>query len=279
MSMSDKNFNKVCSPKLTLSCRRQGAAFSLVELLVVISIIVLLLSLLMPALRNARRGAEAAGCYSNLKQITAAALMFSADHNGMIVRPRPNGASTFYGSSSVWPNELASYLGMKRVKQSEADGDPVVQSVVTCPTQFRLKPQYTTYGQNGRHDGFGLRGVDPSKARKSQKRITMAVVLGPSAGGVDRWPISASTLPYFMDGSPHGSSNANGLWQLWRLAYHEGSCYERTFPHNGACQMSFFDGSVRKTYTEQEMWKGGWDSKYAMKYASGYKIGESRAAF
>jgi len=48
---------------------RQSRAFTLVELLVVISVIGLLMGILMPALRNARGTANRAYCMTNLRQI------------------------------------------------------------------------------------------------------------------------------------------------------------------------------------------------------------------
>ncbi|MEN6383961.1 MAG: prepilin-type N-terminal cleavage/methylation domain-containing protein [Phycisphaerales bacterium] len=59
--------------------------FTLVELLVVISIIAVLLSVMMPALSKAREGARSTVCKTNLKQITLAASLWSEEHGGYVV--------------------------------------------------------------------------------------------------------------------------------------------------------------------------------------------------
>jgi prepilin-type N-terminal cleavage/methylation domain-containing protein/prepilin-type processing-associated H-X9-DG protein len=81
------------------------AAFTLVELLVVIGIIAVLVGLLMPSLTKAREQAKKAQCLSNLKQIGAAVNMYAVENRGQVpvrlfnyVTPLKNGldaTSTF----------------------------------------------------------------------------------------------------------------------------------------------------------------------------------------
>jgi prepilin-type N-terminal cleavage/methylation domain-containing protein/prepilin-type processing-associated H-X9-DG protein len=80
--MADRNRCNGCVGR-----RRDRQAFTLVELLVVIGIIALLITILLPALGQARRKAQAVACMSNIKQIYTAMQMFAQDNKGQLPRP------------------------------------------------------------------------------------------------------------------------------------------------------------------------------------------------
>ena len=69
--------------KVNHTLRKQHtAAFTLIELLVVIAVIALLMGVLMPALRAARRQAQGAVCQAQLKQWTLCYEFYTGDHEG-----------------------------------------------------------------------------------------------------------------------------------------------------------------------------------------------------
>src|SRR5438552_9309988 len=59
-----------------VAARRSGAAFTLIEILVVVAIIALLIAILLPSLRKARENAQGVVCASSVRQLTAAGLMW-----------------------------------------------------------------------------------------------------------------------------------------------------------------------------------------------------------
>src|SRR5205814_163150 len=66
--------------------KRDRAAFTLVELLVVIAIIALLIAILLPVLSKVKRKAQSVACASGEKQIYMAMLMFANEHKGHLPR-------------------------------------------------------------------------------------------------------------------------------------------------------------------------------------------------
>jgi len=74
---------------------KSNRGFALIELLVVIAIIAILAAILFPVFARAKENARRVGCWSNLKQVCQACLMYAQDYDEML----PAGTNTQYWSN------------------------------------------------------------------------------------------------------------------------------------------------------------------------------------
>ena len=77
-------------------------AFTLLELLVVISIVMILASILLPALKKTKETSSRILCASNMKQISLGSAMYADDKSGWL----PLG-----GTTGEWRNDVYNYVG------------------------------------------------------------------------------------------------------------------------------------------------------------------------
>ena len=95
-------------PRYTLragTARGPGAAFTLIELLLVIAIIIILAALLVPALASVQAKGKRTVCLDNLKQAALSFQMYTADNDGKLAQnyplPEPVNDSWVLGNMKV----------------------------------------------------------------------------------------------------------------------------------------------------------------------------------
>jgi prepilin-type processing-associated H-X9-DG protein len=98
-------------PFQSTCCGRPYTAFSLIELLVVMSVIVVLLAMLMPVLRDVRLNAATQKTVSNLKQLQAANTMYASANDGRYVPAQING--DWAGGMWFQNDGFLKYLGLR----------------------------------------------------------------------------------------------------------------------------------------------------------------------
>jgi prepilin-type N-terminal cleavage/methylation domain-containing protein/prepilin-type processing-associated H-X9-DG protein len=154
--------------------KARRAAFTLVELLVVIGIIALLISILLPSLSRAREQGNAVKCLSNLRQLGMAFVMYTNANKGALPADAPNNKDQ--------PEDFVHWETGRNLEESALGpywGKPFPASLLICPTddvnnRERVKKggYRFSYVMNGYVSSITGSGIS---AANSIKRINQAI--------------------------------------------------------------------------------------------------------
>jgi prepilin-type processing-associated H-X9-DG protein len=211
--------------KKILNIKKYAMSFTLLELLIVIAIIMLLASILMPALSKAQGMARRTLCSGNLKQINTAYLSYAFDNNDITI-------SAIYGGSCLrWESSLieCGYLPNNYYPQPLNGYGYHMTKIMLCPG---LQNPITLAGAIGKRSDYGLNYVTCQRwdsviwnytSSRLKKISPRAVVFG------DRYDFPKADQPAF--GAPS-------------LIYVYGTVYPLGMHHGGGSNLSFIDGHI-----------------------------------
>jgi len=144
--------------------RHAGRGFTLIELLVVVSIIALLISILLPAMRSARRQAKAVRCLANFKGLETAHWAYMLSNNGNFINVGLAHGGVDGDEQVAWINTLERYYGNSLLARSPADRSPhwgPFPKGKPIPAATHEQRRRTSYGVNNFLCDVAQNGLNP----------------------------------------------------------------------------------------------------------------------
>lgn len=216
---------------------RKTKAFTLVELLVVISIIAVLLGVLVPALSNARKSSKQLVCANNLKQIYAAFVAYANQNSDIIIKA----GEILHTKNSqellaLWHIVLLPYVGEK------FEGDILEETFSKLWFCSEDKDPYPQGYKNNPHNGMTSYALNGYYGNANGVEIK----LGP--GGGFKFSQVHGSSDCMMMGETSYASQFYDIESLKTIAYNlsRDGHHRMTsgFYHKQSMNISFVDGHI-----------------------------------
>lgn len=207
--------------KMKTRCKGGAHGFTLVELLVVISIIALLITLLTPGLQRARDSATATVCRSNLRTTGMAHLEFAMDHRGlMFPRDIHNDYMIDFGETPPQRSNWVRWLHRRGYLPGRFE-EPNKLKTLFCPLNFPSGEREATHS-------YGLRAWNGTRATLD-RGLQMSLVEAPARF-------------FTLVDSIHFTSGVQ--WYTVQQSVGSNAIHLR---HGGMANTYYLDGSVKAT--------------------------------
>jgi len=276
-----------------VSDERRHRAFTLIELLIVVSIIALLAAILLPNLRRARDQARAVACRSNIRQLHLANSSYALENNDLYVPAASDMVNGFGGRHRWHGTRLADAVDPDPVRNTfDPELGPLAGALLdgaikACPqrTEFVTSGAanafeagcggygYNLYGIGGRFYAAGWSAAQVGQGAPFQlgwwtsrvQNPAQVVMFTDTAYRVQSGPsgsylieYSFSEPPWSVEATPQGPHERAGEPALWWL-----STPSIHFRHAGRTNVAWCDGHVsgEKLSTDKvgsRQWQLGW---------------------
>jgi prepilin-type N-terminal cleavage/methylation domain-containing protein/prepilin-type processing-associated H-X9-DG protein len=262
-------------------------AFTLIELLVVTAIIAVLISILLPSLGAARRGARTIKCASNLHQVAVGWTLYAQDNRDVVVSGRPaklDGDNTYFVGNGRkyrprWFVSLGAAVSIFAFDQpsSEDVHQNVDNPLLVCPeVSGWTSERNSSFGYNFQFLGNTRRTRDKSRYIRFPVllhaiRGAETVVCADSLGTAAEYP-AAKRAAYRRDGSADLMAEGNHGYMLDppRLTSTSDTCDDnapgiRGGPHNrhaARTNFAYGDGHVSAQKPESVGYVRAGDGSY-----------------
>jgi len=237
-------------------------AFTLIELLVVIAIIALLMGILMPSLRKARKQARMVACRSNLKHWGLIFSMYADDNDGKYYRAWTNtveGVEWIGCTRPYYKNPKINFCpeATKVVGENTSGTKPIARN----EAWGRFPETDTRTGYPGMAGSYGINCWvgNPAEATNLGGLIGDPSMywVRPTDKGAGRAPLFSDSMwlggmPMENDAPPTADNGSGGTGMMQRY------CIDR---HSGYINAVFVDYSVGKVGLK-ELWTLKWNTRF-----------------